>query len=193
MLGEKEAVGRLESPVKTSWRQSSSVWDPANPPPCTLPVRRDTRYQGGSRGPVISSHLSASTTVPFIRPVWWILFSALLSWVIWGIIPKVSKLLAGVLRGRFCFRRDSFWGSMCSKLLFLMNRQLCSIFFPVYFLGAFFRNNNSATKSLPLLHNIKTCPVCKMHCKTESYRLDYILLKYFSFIVCLLCCIFSLW
>lgn len=33
---------------------------------------------------------SASNSLTFIRPVWWILFSALLSWVIWGIIPKVS-------------------------------------------------------------------------------------------------------
>lgn len=44
----------------------------------------------GVAGPVICSHLFCIYHSPSIRPVWWILSSALLSWVIWGIIPKVS-------------------------------------------------------------------------------------------------------
>lgn len=89
--------------ASTWWRQSGSVWDPAasphllllllpSSPPLLLWVRGDTRYQGGSRGASHLSHLFCAATVRSPRPVWWILFSALLSWVIWGIIPKVSKL-----------------------------------------------------------------------------------------------------
>lgn len=103
---EVDAEGRLASHVRAWWRQRSSLWDPAasSPPP----VRRDSSYQGGSEGPVISPHrFSAPTTAPCSLPVWWILFSALLSWVIWGIIPKVShtncslhfyyRIVAGVI------------------------------------------------------------------------------------------------
>lgn len=61
----------------------------SGPRPRPSPVRRDTSYQGGSRR--AGDHLfSAPAAVPSIPPVWWILFSALLFWVIWGIIPKVS-------------------------------------------------------------------------------------------------------
>lgn len=50
-------------------------------------VWRDARYQGGSCGPAHRFYLERR---PSVRPVWWILSLALLSWVIWGIIPKVS-------------------------------------------------------------------------------------------------------
>lgn len=63
--------------------------------PLRLPSPSPERHTLSGRQPKgrSSPHIfSASRTVPSILPVWWILFSALLSWVIWGIIPKVSKL-----------------------------------------------------------------------------------------------------
>lgn len=60
--------------------------------PCPPPVGTDRSSQGGRRGSSPAADIfSASTTAPVILPVWWMLFSTLLSWVIWGIIPKVSK------------------------------------------------------------------------------------------------------
>lgn len=83
------------------------------PPLSPPPVRRDTTYQGGIRR---TSHLlifSASTTVPCTLPVWWILFSALLSWVIWGIIPKVSTapVLAEFPVAHTVFVAASLWAT----------------------------------------------------------------------------------
>lgn len=84
------------------WRRSRGdviTSEPQRVGPCILfgcppRVRRDTRVLWGRQPKGRSSPhtVSAPRTVPSIRPVWWILFSALLSWVIWGIIPKVSQL-----------------------------------------------------------------------------------------------------
>lgn len=77
-------------------------------PPC-LPPWSPERHTLSGRQPKgqSSPHIfSASTTIPSILPVWWILFSALLSWVIWGIIPKVStrcKPAGAASSGRFSF------------------------------------------------------------------------------------------
>ena len=109
-----ERRGR-RSAVSTSWRQSGSVQGPCilslpvpSPPPC-LPPWSPERHTLSGRQPKgqSSPHIfSASTTIPSILPVWWILFSALLSWVIWGIIPKVStrfKPAGAASSGRFSF------------------------------------------------------------------------------------------
>lgn len=74
--------------------------------PLRLPSPSPERHTLSGRQPKgrSSPHIfSASRTVPSILPVWWILFSALLSWVIWGIIPKVSKL-------NCCCWRGGRWG-----------------------------------------------------------------------------------
>lgn len=67
------------------------------PPPAPLSPERHTLSGRQPKGQSSPHIFSASTTDPSILPVWWILFSALLSWVIWGIIPKVSKLNCMVL------------------------------------------------------------------------------------------------
>lgn len=81
------AIGESDVDVMTSEEQRVGPCSLFGPPP----VRRDTSYQGGRRRGSSSSYIFSSSTIPSTRPVWWILFSALLSWVIWGIIPKVSK------------------------------------------------------------------------------------------------------
>lgn len=81
------AIGESDVDVMTSEEQRVGPCSLFGPPP----VRRDTSYQGGSRRGSSSSYIFSSSTIPSTRPVWWILFSALLSWVIWGIIPKVSE------------------------------------------------------------------------------------------------------
>lgn len=48
-------------------------------------------------GPVTRSHLLAPARA-LRPPAWWISSSALLSWVIWGIIPKVSSTGGSVVR-----------------------------------------------------------------------------------------------
>lgn len=78
---------------------SESVWDTAVPLPGAVPQSElklsDSQAQATHLPPFSSSSpsyfFSASYRNPVIIPVWWILFSTLLSWVIWGIIPKVSK------------------------------------------------------------------------------------------------------
>lgn len=161
--------GRLEGPVSASWRQRISVWDPAasslSPPPL-LPVRRDTTYQGGIRRTSRLLIFSASTTVPFTLPVWWILFSALLSWVIWGIIPKVSieaEAVGGVSSGTLCFRRSVTVGYVIysqqrtAHWRIWSNNACCVISVVARPISVVEKSVSCFTKRLHLLHNIKSC------------------------------------
>lgn len=88
---------------------SESVWDTAVPLPGAVPQSElklsDSQAQATHLPPFSSSSpsyfFSASYRNPVIIPVWWILFSTLLSWVIWGIIPKVSGIFLHVFLSAF--------------------------------------------------------------------------------------------
>ena len=111
--GWREEEKRGADVMTSEWQRAGTLHPifarpPAAPSP-RLPPWSPERHTLSGRQPKgqSSPHIfSASTTIPSILPVWWILFSALLSWVIWGIIPKVStrfKPAGAASSGRFSF------------------------------------------------------------------------------------------
>lgn len=108
------------------------MWDPASSSPAPRSPERHTLSGRQPRGQSSPHIISASTTVPSIRPVWWILFSALLSWVIWGIIPKVSKQNCSVrLPDSFRLCRTAWITRQCTSCwtYFLYYTYLPALFF----------------------------------------------------------------
>lgn len=129
----------------------------------------------GVAGPVLRSHLFCIDHSPSIRPVWWILSSALLSWVIWGIIPKVSHPNSSV---HFFFLRARLFSShsldrtaapIANVSLFFFLHYLLEDFL---FLRLFFlicRTSISYITPQPL--SVPKKKNTNSHCSTETVRL----------------------